>query len=87
MTPTRSELINYTIVVLVFVTVVMLFVVALDWVIGLGVLAVAFRGPARAEVLVVPGRAGEQERVVSADRVADHLHQERARAVSRQESA
>ncbi|MFC7879335.1 preprotein translocase subunit SecE [Isoptericola sp. NPDC057391] len=38
-TPTRSELVNYTIVVLVFVTVVMLFVVALDWVIGLGVLA------------------------------------------------
>lgn len=39
-TPTRSELINYTIVVLVFVTVVMLFVTALDYVIGLGVLAV-----------------------------------------------
>ncbi|MGF0115752.1 preprotein translocase subunit SecE [Promicromonospora sp. Marseille-Q5078] len=38
-TPTRSELINYTIVVLVFVTVVMLFVTALDYVIGLGVLA------------------------------------------------
>lgn len=38
-TPTRSELINYTIVVLVFVAVVMLFVTALDYVIGLGVLA------------------------------------------------
>jgi preprotein translocase subunit SecE len=39
-TPTRSELINYTIVVLVFVTVVMLFVTALDYGIGRGVLAV-----------------------------------------------
>ena len=39
-TPTRSELINYTIVVLVFVTVVMLFVTALDYVIGQGVLFV-----------------------------------------------
>ncbi|MFD6178353.1 MULTISPECIES: preprotein translocase subunit SecE [unclassified Isoptericola] len=38
-TPTRSELVNYTIVVLVFVVVVMLFVTALDWAIGLGVLA------------------------------------------------
>ncbi|GAA4736426.1 preprotein translocase subunit SecE [Isoptericola chiayiensis] len=35
-TPTRSELINYTIVVIVFVTVAMLFVTALDYVLGLG---------------------------------------------------
>ncbi|WP_405001179.1 preprotein translocase subunit SecE [Isoptericola haloaureus] len=35
-TPTRSELINYTIVVIVFVTIAMLFVTALDYVLGLG---------------------------------------------------
>ncbi|GAA1974889.1 hypothetical protein GCM10009718_08670 [Isoptericola halotolerans] len=35
-TPTRSELINYTIVVIVFVTVAMLFVTALDLVVGQG---------------------------------------------------
>ncbi|WP_402461940.1 preprotein translocase subunit SecE [Isoptericola aurantiacus] len=35
-TPTRSELINYTIVVIVFVTVAMLFVTALDLVLGQG---------------------------------------------------
>jgi preprotein translocase subunit SecE len=35
-TPTRSELINYTIVVIVFVTVAMLFVTGLDLVVGQG---------------------------------------------------
>lgn len=30
--PTRSELLNYTLVVIVFVTVMMLFVAAMDWV-------------------------------------------------------
>jgi preprotein translocase subunit SecE len=36
-TPTRSELVNYTIVVIVFVTVAMLFVTALDYLVGRGV--------------------------------------------------
>jgi preprotein translocase subunit SecE len=35
-TPTRSELINYTIVVIVFVAVMMLFVTVLDYLIGQG---------------------------------------------------
>lgn len=35
-TPTRSELINYTIVVIVFVTVAMLFITGLDLVVGQG---------------------------------------------------
>ncbi|WP_277208490.1 preprotein translocase subunit SecE [Isoptericola croceus] len=35
-TPTRAELINYTIVVIVFVTVAMLFVTGLDLVVGQG---------------------------------------------------
>jgi preprotein translocase subunit SecE len=35
-TPTRSELINYTIVVIVFVTVMMLLVTGLDYLIGQG---------------------------------------------------
>ena len=37
-TPTRSELVNYTIVVIVFVLVVMAFVGVLDFAIGKGVL-------------------------------------------------
>jgi preprotein translocase subunit SecE len=36
-TPTRSELVNYTIVVIVFVAVAMLFVTALDYLVGRGV--------------------------------------------------
>ena len=37
--PTRQELLTYTGVVLVFVTIVMIFVGLLDWVIGMGVFA------------------------------------------------
>jgi preprotein translocase subunit SecE len=35
--PSRKELINYTIVVLVFVAIMMAFVGLLDWAVGLGV--------------------------------------------------
>jgi len=37
--PSRQELLTYTGVVLVFVTIVMIFVGLLDWVIGMGVFA------------------------------------------------
>ena len=36
--PTRSELVNYTLVLIVFVTVMMLLISALDWVFTKGVL-------------------------------------------------
>ncbi len=38
-TPTRSELLNYTGVVIVFVTVAMVFITILDYIIGRGTLA------------------------------------------------
>lgn len=39
-TPTRSELLNYTLVVVVFVLLMMAFVLVLDFIIGKGVFAI-----------------------------------------------